>query len=103
MTICENVLLHEKNAGGYGLAIIAKFQEPYPVSYAIRVTTPQGIQADFISTLEGFKNIGELLLALHHFAGTKLYPRNTEKLREVLTADTIKNFAELLKSGKFVH
>ncbi len=102
MSTCENVLLYETNAGGYGLRIIAKFQDPFPVSYAIRVTTPQGVQADFVSTLEGFKNIGELLLALHHFAGTKLYPRNTEKLKEVLTADAIKNFAELLKSGKFV-
>lgn len=101
MPTCENVLLHEKNNGGYGLAIVARFEEPFPVSYIIRVTTPEGVQADFVSTLDGFKNIGELLIALHYFAGTKLYPRNTERLREVLTADQIKNFAELLKSGKF--
>ena len=101
MSNCENVLLHEKNQGGYSLAIIAKFQEPFPVSYIIRITTPQGIQADFISTLEGFKNIGELLLALHYFAETKLYPKDTEKLKQVLTADTIKNFAEVLKSAKY--
>jgi hypothetical protein len=78
-----------------------KFQEPYPVGYIIRITTPQGVQADFISTLEGFMNIGELLMALHYFAKTKLYPKDTEKLKEVLTADTIKNFAEVLKSAKF--
>jgi len=101
MSNCENVLLHEKNQGGYNLAIIAKFQEPFPVSYIIRITTPQGAQADFMSTLEGFKNIGELLMALHYFAKTKLYPKDTEKLEEVLTADTIKNFAEVLKSAKF--
>ena len=101
MSNCENVLLHEKNQGGYKLAIIAKFQEPFPVSYIIRITTPQGVQADFISTLEGFKNIGELLTALHYFAQTKLYPKDTEKLKEVLTADNIKNFAEVLKSAKF--
>ncbi|MEM3050649.1 MAG: hypothetical protein QXJ40_00995, partial [Candidatus Bathyarchaeia archaeon] len=87
--------------GGYTLAIIAKFQEPFPVSYIIRITTPQGVQADFISTLEGFKNIGELLTALHYFAQTKLYPKDAEKLKEVLTADNIKNFAEVLKSAKF--
>ena len=101
MSSCENVLLHEKNQGGYSLAILAKFQEPFPVSYIIRITTPQGVQADFISTLEGFKNIGELLLALHYFAETKLYPKDTEKLKQVLTADTIKNFAEVLKSAKY--
>jgi hypothetical protein len=98
---CENVLLQEKNQGGYGLAIIAKFQEPFPVNYIIRITTPQGVQADFMSTLEGFMNIGELLMALHFFAETKLYPKDTERLKEVLTADTIKNFAEVLKSAKF--
>lgn len=91
----------KKNQGGYSLAIIAKFQEPFPVSYIIRITTPQGVQADFVSTLEGFKNIGELLMALHYFAETKLYPKDTEKLKEVLTAGTIKSFAEVLKSAKF--
>jgi len=101
MSTSENVLLREKNDGGYSLSIIAKFQEPFPVSYIIRVTPPHGAQVDFISTLEGFKNIGELLMALYHFAGTKLYPTNAEKLKEVLTADFIKRFAELRKSGKF--
>jgi len=97
---CENVLLHEENKGGFSLGIIAKFEESYPVTYIIRITTPQGVQADFMSTLEGFKNIGELLVALRYFAETKLYPKDTEKLREVLTAETIKNFAEVLKSAK---
>jgi hypothetical protein len=92
MSASENVPLREENNGGYSLAILAKFQEPFPVSYMIRVTTPQGAQVDFISTLDGFKNIGELLMALHYLAENKLYPRNTEKLNEVLTADTIKNF-----------
>ena len=101
MSACENVLLLETNKGGYSLEILAKFEDPFPVSYIIRVTTPQGVQADYISTLEGFKNIGELLMALHYFAETKLYPKDTEKLREVLTAENIKNFAKVLKSAKF--
>jgi len=101
MSSCENVLLHEENKGGYSLEIVAKFEDPFPVSYIIRISTPQGDRADFISNLEGFKNIGELLMALHYFAETKLYPKDTEKLREVLTADSIKNFAEVLKSAKF--
>jgi hypothetical protein len=47
------------------------------------------------------QSIGELLLALHYFAKTKLYPKDAEKLREVLTAENIKNFAEVLKTAKF--
>jgi hypothetical protein len=54
-----------------------------------------------MSTLEGFKNIGELLTALHYFAQTKLYPTDPHKLKEVLTAEKIKSFAEVLKLAKF--
>lgn len=97
----ENMLLEETNKGGYKLEVIARFEDPYPVAYIIRVSTPEGTKVDYISTLEGFKNIGELLTALHYFAQTKLYPKDTMRLREVLTAENIKNFAEVLKAAKF--
>jgi len=97
----ENVLLKETNKGGYSLAIIAAFEEPFPVQYLIRVCTPEGDEVDFISTLDGFKNIGELLTALHYFARTKLYPKDRDRLREVLTAQNIKSFAEVLKAARF--
>jgi len=101
MAFYENVLLQDTNKGGYRLSIIARFEEPFPVQYVIRVSTPEGIEVDYMSTLEGFKNIGELLTALHYFAKTKLYPHDPIRLREVLTAENIKNFAEVLKSAKF--
>ena len=100
MSTNENILLRETNKGGYKLAIVARFEDPYPVQYIIRLAKPDGTEADYMSTLEGFKNIGELLSALHHFAKTKRYPKNIAKLKEVLTAETIKNFAELLKATK---
>ena len=40
-------------------------------------------------------------MALHYFAETKLYPKDTEQLKDVLTAENIKNFAKVLKSAKF--
>jgi len=95
----ENVLLQETNKGGYTLLIVARFEDP--IQYIIRVSTPQGERVDYMSTLEGFKNIGELLTALHYFAKAKIYPKDTAKLREVLTAENIKNFAEVLKAAKF--
>ena len=49
----------------------------------------------------GFKNIGELLIALHHFAQKKLYAKDPAKLREVLTAENIKKFVEFWKASKF--
>ena len=97
----ENVLLKETNKGGYTLSIIARFEEPFPVQYIIRLSTPDGNEVDFMSTLEGFRNIGELLSALHYFAKAKIYPKDTARLKEVLTAENIKNFAEVLKAAKF--
>ena len=97
----ENILLQETNKGGYRLEVIAKFEDPYPVAYIIRLSTPKGKKVDYISTIEGFKNIGDLLTALHYFAKTKLYPKDVSKLREVLTTENIKNFAEVLKAAKF--
>jgi len=101
MPVNENILLQETNKGGYRLEVIAKFVDPYPVAYIIRVSTPEGTRADYIGTIEGFKNIGALITALHYFAKTKLYPKNTTELRKVLTAETIKNFAEVLKAARF--
>jgi len=101
MSASENILLEDTNKGGYRLAIVARFEEPFPVQYVIRLSTPKGIEVEYMSTLEGFKNFGELLTALHYFAKTKLYPQDLQKLREVLTAENIKNFAEVLKSARF--
>ena len=101
MSVYENVLLEDTNKGGYRLAILARFEEPYPVQYRIRVSTPDGAEVDYVSTLQGLKDIGELLTAIHYFAQTKLYPQDPQKLREVLTAEQIKSFAEVLKSAKF--
>ena len=102
MPFSENVLLCEKNRGNFSLELVARFAENSPVKYIIRITTPEGAIADFVSSLEGFKNVGELLVALHSFAEEKLYPTDTEELRKVLTADSIKSFAQLKKSGKFI-
>jgi hypothetical protein len=102
MPFTENVLLCEKNRGNFSLELVARFVENSPVKYIIRITTPEGIIADYVSSLEGFKKVGELLIALHSFAEEKLYPTNTEELREVLTAESIKSYAKLKKSGKFV-
>ncbi len=102
MPFIENVLLCEKNRGNFSLELVARFVENSPVKYIIRITTPEGDSADYVSSLEGFKNVGELLIALNSFAEEKLYPTDTEKLREVLTAENIKSFAKLKKSGKFI-
>lgn len=69
---CENVLLQETNKGDYRLEIVAKFEDRKPIKYITRITTPDEVKADQVSTLDGFKNFGELLIALHYFAETTL-------------------------------
>jgi hypothetical protein len=101
MPFSENVLLREKNRGDFSLELVARFVENSPVMYIIRITKPEGDTADYVSSLEGFREFGELLVALHSFAKEKLYPIDTEELRKVLTAENIKSFAKLKKSGKF--
>ena len=101
MGFSENVLLCEKNRGGYSLELVARFVEKSPVKYIIRITTPDGNTADFVSSLVGFKNVGELLVALHSFAEEKLYFTDAERIKEALTAENIKSYVKLKKAGTF--
>lgn len=45
--------------------------------------TPEGVEVDYMSTLKGFKNLGELLTALHYFAKMKLYPKKKALMRSI--------------------
>ena len=100
MATCENVLLKRTNGEKYIIAIIAKFEEPLPVRYIIRVTAPNGRKADYVCGLNCFRIISELLSALQYFAETELYHEDTAKLKTVLTAANFKSFVEILKSTK---
>lgn len=101
MSICENTLASEKNRGGFSLSIVAQFSDYAPVKYIIRIEKPNEDRADFVSSLEGFKKFGELLLDLNSFAEEKLYATDKEKLREILTAENIKTYVAFKKVGKF--
>jgi hypothetical protein len=101
MSICENILAGEKNRGGFTLLIVAQFSDYGPVKYIIRVEKPNGDVTDFVSSLNGFKKFGELLLDLHSFAEEKLYATDKEKLREILTAENIRTYVAFKKVGKF--
>jgi hypothetical protein len=101
MPVCENELAREDNKGGFSLSIVAQFNDIGPVKYIIRLGKPNGERADYVSSLDGFKKFGELLLNLHSFADEKLYATDKEKLREILTAESIKTYVAFKKVGKF--
>lgn len=100
MATCENVLLKEQNREGYWIKFLARFEEPFPVSYIVRVIAPNGLKSDYACGLKCLRNISELLTTLCHFAETELYLEDAAKLKKVLTAENLKNFAETLKTTK---
>jgi hypothetical protein len=101
MSACENILECETNKGKYKLSIIAQFNDYNPVVYTIRIEKPDGEKADFISSLEGFKRFGQLLLDLHSFAQEKLYAKDTQQLKELLTAENISTYVRFKKAATF--
>ncbi|MCW4034438.1 MAG: hypothetical protein NWF03_03655 [Candidatus Bathyarchaeota archaeon] len=100
LSTCENVLLTNKNKDGYTISLIARFEKQLPVSYIIRVTSPQGNKTDYMCTLNNLKQFCTSLKTLQSFSETELYSNNIQELKKVLTAQNIKDFANLLKSNK---
>ena len=97
MSTCENVLLTSKNKNGYTISLIARFGKRLPVSYIIRVTNPDGNKTDYTCTLTNLKQFCTSLKALQSFSETELYSNDIQELKELLTAQNIKDFASLLK------
>jgi len=97
---CENVLLKRTNEEHCNLSLIAKFEDTLPVSYVIRVTDPNGRIADYVCGLKCFNVLNELFSTLQYFTEIELYPDDATQLKDVLTAETLKTFAEILKSTK---
>jgi len=97
----EHIVWHQKNRGDYKLSIVARLKGPLVsnVQYILRLIDPQGQIIDYLTTLDGFKELGELFLALHDLCKHKIYPdeKDVDRLKELLTPDNIKNFAEFMK------
>jgi hypothetical protein len=102
MSTSETVLLKEQNMSGYSFAVLATFEEKLPVHYIIRINSPNGHKEDYVCNLECLTNIGELLTTLKCFAETDLYPEDSKKLRDILTAENLKSFEKVLKSNKML-
>jgi hypothetical protein len=102
--IVDHAVWCEENKGNFELSIIARLKGPSVsnVQYMIRLRSPEYETIDYMTTLEGFKEIGELLLALHDFCKLPIYAneKHVEKLRELLTPENIKKFAEIIRSSR---
>lgn len=104
--VIDHTVWCEQNRSNYEISVIARLKGPHVsnVQYMVRLKSPQQDMMSYMVTLEGFRKLGELFLALHDFCKDPIFAneRNVEKLKKLLTPENIKNFAEIsqLRSGK---
>ena len=102
--IVDHTVWSQRNKGNYELSIIARLKGPLVsnVQYMVRLKDPENCTIDYMVTLTGFKELGELLLALHDFCKLPIYAneKHVDKLKELLTAENIKKFAEIIETSK---
>lgn len=95
----ENRLVTEINSGGFQLSVVAANAGVGSVKYIIRIEKPNWDRVDYVSNLDELKRLGELFLNLYSFAKDKEH-LDENKLRETLTADSIREYANLKKVVK---
>ena len=97
--VIDHVIWEETNKGRYKISIVARLAAPnvYSVAYMIRLENREKQVIDFMLTLDGFKKLGELCMALHEFSKDPILvnERNVDTLKELLTSDNIKNYAKI--------
>jgi len=104
--IIDHVIWEQENRGQYKISIIARLKGPrvYNVQYVVRLEHPRKEGLDFMLTLDGFKELGELFIALHDFCKEPILVNetNVDKLKQLLTTENIKNYTQIsaLKCGE---
>jgi len=101
----EEIIIKEySNKGGFRLQIVAQIRGAgiTNIRYIIRILKPDNQSIDYMTDLNGFMSLGQILLAFHEFAKLPLYAnaKSVEKLRELLTLENIISMAEILKMAK---
>jgi len=97
--IIDHVIWEEPNKGHYKISIVARLKGPnvYTVAYMVRLENPEKQTIDFMLTLDGFKEVGELFIALHAFCKEPILVNetNVDELKKLLTSDNIKNYSQI--------
>jgi hypothetical protein len=100
----DHTVWSHTNNGRYQLSIIARLQGPLVsnIQFMVRLRNPENVAIDYTATLDGFKQLGELFLALHNVCKHPMYAdgQNIAKLKTLLTTENIKNLSEFLDTLK---
>jgi hypothetical protein len=72
------------------------------IQFMVRLRHPDGNVIDYTATLDGFKQLGELFLALHNVCKHPMYAdgQDIAKLKTLLTSENIKNLSGFLETLK---
>jgi len=102
--VVDHAVWCHRNKGDYELSVVARLKGPLVsnVQYIVRLKNPDNLVIDYMVTLEGFKELGELFRALHDFCKLPIYAneKDVEKLKGLLTTENIKKFAEIIETSK---
>ena len=98
--IVDHKVWHVQDKLGYELSVVARLKGPRVtnVQYVVQMKSPKGDSLYYMLTLDGFKELGELLVALHDFCKDPIFTKevqSVERLKECLTAEKITNWAKL--------
>jgi hypothetical protein len=97
--IIDHVIWQEQNRGDYKISIVARLKGPnlYNVQYMVRLENPNYESIDYMLSLDGFKELGRLCLALNKFCKDPIIAdeKQIKKLQKLLTVENIQNYVKL--------
>ena len=103
----EKEIYSEENEGGYRISIVARLGGPNVtnIQYRIRIASPYNpdFPTDYIPRLEGFEQLGTLLVSLGELARKSRYiytPEEAEAWAKILYPELIHAIAASLRKGR---
>ncbi|MFB3889974.1 MAG: hypothetical protein ACE14S_10820 [Candidatus Bathyarchaeia archaeon] len=104
--IIDHVIWDDENKGDYKIAIVARLKAPklYNIRYMLRLINPDNEVIDYMLSLNGFRKLGKLCLALSKFCEDPIIAgeQQVKELQRLLTYENIRNYVKIsaLKSKK---
>lgn len=97
--IIDHVVWKDDNLGRFEISIAARLKAPglYSVQFLLRLKNPDDEVIDYMLSLDGFKKLGRLCVALSKFCKDPIFVREkkVETLKKLLTYDNIMNYVKI--------
>ncbi len=97
--IVDHIVWKDKNLGHYEISIVARLKGPYlyNVQFLLRLKNPDDEAIDYMLSLNGFNQLGELCVALSKFCKDPISveKHSVKTLENLLTADNILNYVKM--------